>query len=61
MQQARIEKKLKEEREHKERMQKLAAQKKARQKVVKAKRGGFDRSKLSGAFMSNARPANDNV
>ena len=28
---------------------------------MKNRRGGFDRSKLSGAFMSNARAANDNV
>lgn len=62
MQQARLEKKLKEEREHKERMAKMKTLKKPRQTNIAAKRrGGFDRSKLSGAFMTNAKAGNDNV
>ena len=64
MQIARIEKKAKEEREHKERMAKMKAQKKQRAQNLKVNKrvGGFDRSKLSGAFMANARGGGgDNV
>ena len=54
----RMEKKLKEEEEHKKRMANMAAAKGTTKKVVRPK---FDRSKLSSGFMANAKTSKDEV
>ena len=41
--------------------QKKAREAQRKANLGRAKRGGFDRSKLSGAFMNNAKASNDNV
>ena len=55
----RLEKKIKEEEEHKKRMAALKAKKKVGTSA--ATRPKFDRSKLSAGFMTNAKSAKDEV